>query len=105
MAAERYMDAPRVIQIIRNLRCLKEDLGAKEKLVVSAHLYDNNMGEILRIVKTMVCESKLAEKYVPNRQKMIFEDVEGFEELVEKCEEYVIMERMALVDLHHPEAS
>lgn len=105
MATECCTDTPRVLQIDRDLKCLGEDFGKQAKLVVSSHLYENNMSDSLRTAKSTVCECKLAENYVQERQKMIGEDLEGFEELVEKSEEYVIMERMALVDLHHPEGS
>ena len=44
-----------------------------------------------------VREGRLAEKFVQEREKLIGEDVAMFEEVVERCEEYVIMERMALL--------
>lgn len=103
MAMECCMDAPRVQQIERDLRTLRDGFVGESKAVESmGRIYQKDMLGSLHVAKSAVCDCKLAETFVREREGMIAEDVANFEEMTERCEEYVIQERMALVDLHHP---
>lgn len=103
MAFECCPDAPRVSQIERDLRTLRDSFANEAKAVLAmGRIYQKDLLGSLQVAKSTGNDCKLAEVFVGGREKMIAEDVESFEELVERCEEYVMQERMVLVDIHHP---
>lgn len=103
MASECCPDAPRVKQIERDLRTLRDSFTNESKAVATmCRIYRKDLLGSLIVAKTTMADCKVAECFVQEREKMIAEDVESFEELVERCEEYVMQERMTLVDIHHP---
>lgn len=103
MASECCPDAPRVKQIERDLRTLRDGFVTESRAVVSmGRVYQKDLLGNLHVAKSTKEDSDLAESFVGEREKMIAEDVEAFEELVERCEEYVMQERMTLVDIHYP---
>lgn len=104
MAVECSVNAPRLAQIEKDMKLLHVNFGHGAKAVMNAgSMTEHDMRVHLQVGKALNVERKLSEKFVQERLKMIEEDLEQFEEMVEKCEGYVIMERVALVDLHHPE--
>lgn len=103
MSAECCPDAPRVKQIERDLRTLRDSFTNESKAVATmGRIYQKDLLGNLIVAKSTMADCKVAECFVQEKEKMISEDVESFEELVERCEEYVMQERMTLVDLHHP---
>lgn len=103
MAAECCPDAPRIKQVERDLRTLRDSFTNESKAVATmGRIYQKDLLGSLIVAKSTTADCKVAECFVQEREKMIAEDVEAFEELVERCEEYVMQERMTLVDIHHP---
>lgn len=118
MASECTPDAPSVQQLERDARklnkgfmkqCGKLEACASSQMMTvpgktdgKEDLFDVDMTTDLYAAKAMISECKRVEKFITEREKLITEDVDQFEDLVERCEEFVILERMALIDLHHP---
>lgn len=118
MASECAVDVSSVQKLERDSRklnngfvkqCSKLEACASSQMMTvgggndgNEDLFDVDMTTDLYAAKAMMSECKRAEKFITQREKLITEDVDQFEDVVEKCEEYVILERMALVDLHHP---
>lgn len=102
-AIECCVEAPRVDQIEYDLNRLKESF-ATETAIVSTQggLRRGDFGSTLQVGMAALCECKLAEAFAAERVKMIGEDLVEFDLRVERCEEYVMMERVGILDQYHP---
>lgn len=103
LAVECCVEAPRVEQIGRELNKLKESF-TMETAVASRQggLRRGDFGSTLQVGMATLCECKLAEAFAAERVKMIGEDLVEFDLRVERCEEYVMMERVGILDQYHP---
>lgn len=103
MALDCCKSVARVLHLERDVRTLRNTFVANMKSAYSAEqLNAKEFAETLHVAKRVVCDCKMAETYMRELEKMVAGDLDGFEDLVESCEEYVMAERLALVDLHHP---
>lgn len=104
VAVSCCVDAPRVAQLTKDLVKLREGFVGEVRAVGTlGRVYRKDMTGMISVARSAVVDCKLAEAFVRERMRLIAEDVAQFNATVEKCEEYVMMERMTLVDLHYPE--
>lgn len=97
------VEAPRVDQIARDVGKLDEGFRRESHAVIRrGAIYRNGFLPTLRVSKSTLCDCKLAETFVAERRKMIWEDLDAFDERVERYEEYVILERTGILDVYHP---
>lgn len=103
VAAECCTEAPRVGQIERDLGKLEEGFTREAEAVMKqGTVYKNDFAPTLQVVKSTLCDCKLAETFVAERRNMISEDLETFDSKVERYEEYVMLERIGILDTYHP---
>lgn len=103
MAAVSCVDAPRVDQVNRDFGKLAEGFRQEAFAVMQqSGIFRDDFAPTLQVAKTGLCDCKLAETFIAERHKMIDEDLETMDGQVERCEEYVLMERMSLLDMYHP---
>lgn len=103
MAVECCVEAPRVGQIERDVGKLYEGFKHEcEAVWRQGGVCKSDFSPTLQVAKSTLCDCKLAEKFVVERQKMISEDLEMFDTKVERYEEYVMQERAAILDNFHP---
>lgn len=103
LAGECSTEAPRVGQIERDLGKLEEGfMREAEAMMKQGTVYKNDFAPTLQVAKSTLCDCKLAEAFVAERRNMISEDLETFDSKVERYEEYVMLERIGILDTYHP---
>ena len=106
LGVECCSDAPRLTQLQNDLENLSKGFAHEANAVITeGTIYHSDLGPTLQVAKAALCDCKLAETFVSERQRLISEDVESFENQVERCEEYVMLERIGILDMHHPPAN
>ncbi|PXF48338.1 hypothetical protein BWQ96_01798 [Gracilariopsis chorda] len=103
MAVECCSEAPRVESLRDDLEQIATGFGLEAKAVKKNNtIYYDDLEPTLQVSVTALGDCKLAEAFVSERKDMIAEDVKPLRDQVERCEEYVILERLAILDLRHP---
>lgn len=106
MAVECCPEAPRILQLRRDVQYLLDGFVQEANAVLSnGTIYQSEFRPALHVARTILSDCKVAETFVSERQILIAEDLAKFERSVERCEEYVILERVSILDLHHPTRS
>lgn len=96
------VDAPRVSHLQSELKNLRDGF-ARESIAVmtQGRIYRSDLDGTVQVAKTGLSDCRLAEAFVAERKKMIIADLPTFENQVERCEEYVMHERIGILDIHH----
>lgn len=103
VAGQCCIEAPRVDQIARDIGKLDEGFRREFHAILRrGAIYRNGFIPTLHVSKSTLCDCKLAESFVAERRKMISQDLESFDEKVERYEEYVVLERIGILDAYHP---
>ncbi|CAN8064875.1 unnamed protein product, partial [Agarophyton chilense] len=103
LAVECCREAPRVDNLQDDLEHISAAFALEAEAVKkNGTIYHDDLEPTLQVSVTVLGDCKLAEGFVAERQTLITEDLEPLRNQVERCEEYVMMERLAILDLRHP---
>ena len=103
VAAESCVGAPRVARVKADLQKLKSIFDAEVSAVEdSESVCQCDLQTMMQMSRNALSESRTAEMFVIERRNLMGEDLVKIESQVDRCEEYVIMERLGILDLHHP---
>lgn len=102
-AADCSVDAPRVSLLGTDLRKVREAFSVEAGAVSrQGGLRRGDFGPSLQVARSALCDCRLAESFVAARVKMVGEDLAKFDMRMERCEDYVMLERVGILDQYHP---
>ncbi|KAI0561609.1 mucin-6 [Gracilaria domingensis] len=103
LAVECCCEAPRVQNLQDDLEQISAGFALEAEAVKkNGTIYHDDLEPTLQVSVTALGDCKLAEGFVSERQVMITEDLEPLRNQLERSEEYVMLERLAILDLRHP---
>lgn len=103
LAVECCAHAPRLQRMRRELVSLCKGFEQEANAVTKRlTFYQNDLAATMQVTRGALSDCSMSETFVEERQNMIKEDIKRFDEAVERCEEYVMLERVGILDMHHP---